>query len=92
MELPFTGLYYRKKNNSIFRNVVKDRQRIFKDLLKLYNNHADVYEKYFDNPIHLIQENEKLERIVKAYKNTKTYRLGLRLHKIKNMFKSLFTV
>ena len=87
VELPTTGLYYRKKSNSLFRRAVKDRRRIFKDLLRLYNNHADVYERYFDNPIHLIQENEKLERVTKAYKNTKTYRLGLKLKKMKNIFK-----
>ncbi|MGN6194455.1 MAG: glycosyltransferase family 2 protein [Ginsengibacter sp.] len=87
VELPEVGLFYRKKDQSIFRRAVKDRHRIFKDLLKLYNNHAELYEKYFDNPIHLLQENEKLERVIGAYRKSKTYRLGLKVDKIKKIFK-----
>jgi len=87
VELPIVGLNYRRKDESLFRQAVKDKKRLFIDLLKLYNNHADVYEKYFDNPIHLIQENEKLNRIIKAYNKTKTYRLGLKVNKIKRVFK-----
>jgi glycosyltransferase involved in cell wall biosynthesis len=87
VELPIVGLNYRRKDESLFRQAVKDKKRLFNDLLKLYNNHADVYEKYFDNPIHLIQENKKMERVIKAYKKTKTYRLGLKINKIKKLLK-----
>lgn len=54
VELPFIGLNYRKKDKSLFRECLKDDQRVFKDLLKLYNNNIDVYGKYFQNPIYLI--------------------------------------
>jgi glycosyltransferase involved in cell wall biosynthesis len=86
VELPFVGYYYRQKSNSIFKESVKDNKRIFKDLLKLYNNNIDVYEKYFENPISLIQENEKMTRVIHNYQQTKTYRLGLTINKIKNIF------
>jgi glycosyltransferase involved in cell wall biosynthesis len=86
VELPFVGYYYRQKSNSIFREGIKDNKRIFKDLLKLYNNNIDIYEKYFENPISLIQENEKMKRVIHNYQKTKTYRLGLAINKIKNIF------
>jgi glycosyltransferase involved in cell wall biosynthesis len=85
-ELPLTGLYYRKKNDSLFRQAVTDKKRQFKDLLQLYNNNIDVYEKYFETPILLIQENEKMKRVIHNYQKTKTYRLGLAINKIKNIF------
>lgn len=83
VELPFVCYYYRKKDDSMFQAVRKDRKQIFKDQLKLYNNNIEAYEKYFDNPIHLIQENEKSSRVIHAYQNTVTYKVGLRIHKIK---------
>lgn len=86
VELSGIGLNYRKKNDSLFRRTLKDKQRVFRDLLKLYNNHADVYEKYFENPIFVIQENEKMNRVIKAYQQSLTYRIGLKVHKIKEFF------
>ena len=86
VELPFTGYFYRQKIDSVFTQGIKDNKRIFKDLLKLYNNNIDIYEKYFENPISLIQENEKMNRVINAYQQTKTYRLGLQIHKIKGLF------
>ena len=84
VELPFVGLSYRRKDRSLFRQSVKDDQRIFKDLLKLYNNNMDVYEKYFNNPIHLIQENEKMKRLIIAYQKSAIYKVGLKVQKLKN--------
>jgi glycosyltransferase involved in cell wall biosynthesis len=83
VELPFVGLNYRKKDKSLFRECLKDDQRVFEDLLKLYNNNIDVYAKYFQNPIYLIQENEKMTRVIKAYQKSATYQVGLKIHKLK---------
>jgi len=85
VELPFVGYYYRQKENSIFREGVKDNKRIFKDLLKLYNNNIDIYEKYFENPITLIQENEKMKKVIHNYQKTKTYKIGITFSKVKNI-------
>lgn len=86
VELPFTGLNYRKKNESLFREFVKDEKKIFKDLLTVYTNNVDVYEKYFESPIELIQENEKMRRVIKAYQLSNTYKMGLKIQKLKNIF------
>lgn len=87
IELPFTCLYYRKKNGSMFHNVSRDQSIVFKDQLRLYENNVDVYQKYFDNPICLIQENEKMTRVINAYQQSRTYRVGLKIRKLKNWFK-----
>jgi glycosyltransferase involved in cell wall biosynthesis len=84
VQLPFCCLYYRKKNGSMFQNVLNDKSVVFKDLLQLYNNNADVYRKYFDNPVYLIQENEKLNRVIKAYQQSRTYKIGLKVRKFKS--------
>ena len=89
-ELPFTCLFYRKKEVSMFHNVLKNKEQVFRDQLRLYNNHVDIYEKYFDSPIGLIQENEKMIRVINAYQQSRTYRLGLKLHKIKSIFLKSF--
>lgn len=83
VQLPFVGLNYRRKNESLFSESAKDEHRVFKDLLKLYNNNIDIYEKYFKSPIHLIQENEKMTRVIKAYQKSATYKTGLKIQKIK---------
>ena len=87
VELSFVGLNYRRKNESLFRQAVKDKENLFKDLLKLYYNNIDVYEKYFDSPIELIQENEKMKQFISQYKKSKTYKLGTVINKTKNIFK-----
>lgn len=87
IELPQICLYYRKKEKSVFKDVLKDKKRIFKDLLKLYNNHAESYEKYFSSPIELIQQNEKMQRIIKGYHESPTYRAGLKFNKVRGIFK-----
>lgn len=89
VELPFWGLHYRRKDQSLFRQAVKDNKRIFSDLLRLYNNNIDVYQKYFRNPIHLIQENEKMTRIINAYQRSTTYRVGLKIQKIRNWINNI---
>lgn len=86
VEMPFVGYYYRQKTNSIFSQGQNDKKRTFRDLLRHYYRNIDVYEKYFDNPIFLIQENEKMNRVIKAYQKSVTYRLGLKIHKIKEFF------
>jgi glycosyltransferase involved in cell wall biosynthesis len=91
VQLPFCCLQYRKKNGSMFQNILKDRSIVFKDLLQLYNNNADVYGKYFDSPITLIQENEKMERVIKAYQQSRTYTLGLKINKIKRRIKGIIS-
>lgn len=83
-ELPFACLYYRKKDVSMFHTGLKDKKRIFKDQLKLYNNHSDIYQEYFDSPIELIQENEKMTSVIEAYQQSRTYRFGLTLRKFKD--------
>lgn len=88
--LPDIGYYYRIKEMSIFKSVLNDRSRLFKDLLKLYNNHADLYEQYFDSPISLIQENEKLKRVINNYTKTRSYRWGLVLYNLKKRLRGLF--
>ncbi len=85
--LPFAGYFYRQKNDCVFRDLIRDKKRMFRHLLQLYNNHADIYEEYFDSPIVLIQENEKMKRVIEAYQQTKTYKLGLSINKIKKTFK-----
>ena len=87
VELPFVGYCYRQKNESIFRQGVKDNKRLFRDMLQLYNNNIEVYEKYFDSPIGLIQENEKMKRVINVYQQSKTYKLGLSIKKIKYFLK-----
>jgi len=87
VELPFIGFHYRKKKISTYNAILNHKQRLFKDLLKLFNNHADAYEKYFDNPIYMLQENEKMNRVIEAYQHSLTYRIGLRIRKLKNLFK-----
>jgi glycosyltransferase involved in cell wall biosynthesis len=86
VELPLTGLFYRKKDKSIFSDFLKNEELIFRDQLRLYNNHKNIYEKYFGSPIQLIQENEKMIRVIKAYQQTRTYRMGLRFSKVKDFF------
>jgi glycosyltransferase involved in cell wall biosynthesis len=88
LELPFVGYYYRQKKNSVFRQAVTDNKIVFRDLLKLYNNNIDTYEKYFDSPVILIQENEKMKRVIASYQKTKTYKIGKSINSIKNAFKS----
>lgn len=83
IELPFTCLHYRKKEISMFHDVLKNKELLFKDQLKIYNNHIDIYEKYFKSPIELIQENEKMERVINAYHESKTYKLGTAINKFK---------
>jgi glycosyltransferase involved in cell wall biosynthesis len=85
VELPFTGYYYRQKLNSVFRQGIKDDKRLFKDLLKLYINNIDVYEKYFENPISLIQENEKMKKVIANYQKTKTYKIGITINRVKKV-------
>ena len=88
MELSIQGLNYRRKKESLFGEALKDNKRIFNDLLILYNNNVDVYGKYFDSPVSLIQENEKMKRVIAGYQQTKTYKLGLFFNEIKNFLKS----
>jgi len=88
VELPFVGLNYRRKDESLFRQAVKKNKRSFKDLLKLYNNNIDVYEKYFDSPIMLIRENEKMNRVINNYQKSRTYKLGTAIKNVKSIFKS----
>lgn len=83
VELPFICLFYRKKSGSMFQNVLNDKVVAFKDLLHLYNNNVNVYAKYFDNPVYLIQENEKMKRVIKAYQQSRTYRIGSTIKKLK---------
>lgn len=85
-ELGFAGLFYRKKEKSMFQNGCKNKEQVFKDQLRLYNNHVDVYKKYFDSPIQLIQENEKMNRAIIAYQKSNTYRLGLMVKRITSPF------
>jgi|SRR6185312_2236416 len=87
IELPFIGYYYRKKVISVFNNFLKDKNRMFRDQLKLYNNHSDIYQKYFDSPIELIQENEKMSRVIKAYQESTTYQFGLTIRKFKDFLR-----
>ena len=87
IELPYIGYYYRKKEKSIFNQFLKDKNRIFKDQLKLYNNHIDIYQKYFDSPIGLIQENEKMKRVIQNYQQSRTYKAGIFFRKFKRGFK-----
>lgn len=86
IEMPFVGYYYRQKADSVFAKGQNDKKRMFKDLLRHYYSNIDVYEQYFDNPIFLIQENEKMNRVIKAYQQSKTYQLGLKIRKIKALF------
>ena len=84
-ELPYTCFYYRKKIYSTFQDFLKDKKRVSKDLLKLYNNQIEVYQQYFPSPIELIRENEKLNRVINAYHLSVTYKLGTRFQQFKKM-------
>lgn len=83
LELPFTCLYYRKKEESLYVGFLRDKKKVFRDLFKLYCNHIDSYEKYFVSPIELIQENEKVNRVIDAYLESRTYKWGSQIKKIK---------
>ncbi len=85
-QLPFVCFYYRKKEVSMFNDLVQNKKKLFNAYLKVYNNQIDSYHKYFENPITLIQENIKLERIVKAYQQSRTYKMGLKLQRLKDLF------
>jgi len=85
--LPTTSLYYRKKSGSVFDKIIKDQTLQNAEMLRLYNKHAVTYEKYFPTPILLIQENEKMQRVITAYQYSRTYKLGLTLAKLKNFFR-----
>jgi glycosyltransferase involved in cell wall biosynthesis len=84
--LPFTCLYYRKKEISMFHDNLRNKKQLFRDQLKLYNNHIDIYEKYFDSPIGLIQENEKMKRVIQNYQQSRTYKAGIFFRKFKRGF------
>lgn len=86
-ELSFTCLNYRKKEISMFHDNLRNKKQIFRDQLKLYNNHIDVYEKYFDSPIGLIQENEKMKRVIQNYQESRTYRAGIYFQKFGRGFR-----
>jgi glycosyltransferase involved in cell wall biosynthesis len=86
-ELSFTSYYYRVKEVSIFQDFIQDKRRFFLDALKLYNNQADSYEKYFDSPIALIQENEKLNRVIEAYHQSRTYKWGMKIQRLMKFLK-----
>ena len=86
-QLPNTGLFYRRKNGSMFHTVSNDKSKALKDLYQVYHNNKDVYLDYFDNPIYLIQENEKMNKVINAYQQTITYRIGAYIGQIKKYFK-----
>jgi hypothetical protein len=88
VQLPFVGLNYRRKDESLFRQTLKENKRSFKDLLKLYINNIDVYEKYFDSPVMLIKENEKMNRVINNYQKSRTYKLGTIIKNAKSIFNS----
>ncbi|MEO7046083.1 MAG: glycosyltransferase family 2 protein [Ferruginibacter sp.] len=86
-ELPFVCLYYRKKDVSMFHDNLKNKSQLFLDQLRVYNNNIDIYQKYFDSPIVLIQENEKMNRVIRNYQRSRTYKIGLKVHKFINQFR-----
>jgi glycosyltransferase involved in cell wall biosynthesis len=88
VQLPFVGLNYRRKDESLFRQTLKENKRSFNDLLKLYINNIDVYEKYFDSPVSLIQENERMKRVINNYQKSTTYKIGTAIKNAKTIFKS----
>jgi hypothetical protein len=85
-EIPFPCLYYRKKEWSMFDTVCKNESQVFRDQVQLYKNHQDVYARYFGSPIKLIQENEKMKEIIRAYHQSDTYRVGLKIGRLKKLF------
>lgn len=87
IHIPELCFYYRIKDISTFQDFKKNKPRLFADALKLYNNQADVYERYFDSPLVLIQENEKLNRIVSAYHQSRTYKWGTKIHRLLSLLK-----
>lgn len=82
-QLDMVGFYYRKKENSVFIDASRNEKRVYNDLMRVYMNNVDIYSKHFATPIELLQENEKLQRIVKGYHNSKTYKIGLQIQKLK---------
>lgn len=87
VQMPELCFYYRIKDVSTFQDFKKNKKKLFADALKLYNNQADSYEKFFDSPIVLIQENEKLNRVVDSYHQSRTYKWGMKIHRFINFFK-----
>ena len=86
--LPFIGYYYRKKQDSVFSHLIKDEERQRKYMSKIYQNHIATYLKFFPSPIALIQENEKRKEVIHNYQNSKTYKIGSQINKIKSGIKS----
>jgi len=85
-QLSIVCFYYRQKEVSMFRDLLKDKERLFNASLKVYTNHADVYGQYFDPPMTLIMENEKLNRVVAAYQQSRTYKVGVRINRWRRIF------
>ncbi|MDE3184128.1 MAG: glycosyltransferase family 2 protein [Bacteroidota bacterium] len=86
--LPFAGYHYRQKNECVFRDLIRDKERLFRHQLKMYLNHIDVYKQQFDSPVHLIQENEKLNRVINNYQETRSYKWGYRIQNFKNRLRN----
>lgn len=85
-QLPMVCFYYRQKEVSMFRDLLKDKKKLFNAYLKVYTNQSDVYAEYFDPPMELLMENEKLKRIVNAYQQSRTYKMGVKIHRFRRLF------
>jgi len=86
IELPFIGYYYRKKTESIYNSFLTDKDRVFKDLLKVYNNNIDIYQKYFRSPIGLIRRSDQLEKELNQFQKSIAYKFERATNRLKNIF------
>ena len=91
VKLPEICFYYRILPNSRERSISKEQKvELF---LQIYENHKDVYDKYFPNPIRFAFLNRRLENRIKeqkamidSLKNSRKYKVAQFFAKIAKRF------
>ena len=91
VKLPDICFYYRILPNSRERSISKEqKEQLF---LQIYENHKDVYDRFFPDPIKYAYLNQLLENrlndqhmIIASFKNSKKYKVAELLAKIVHVF------
>ena len=81
--------YYRIKDNS--RNSLLDHEKQLRLRTQIYNNHLELYNRYFVIP-ELLYSNYKLKQKYDTLFNSLTYRIGKIAASPLNFFKKLFNI
>ena len=91
VKLPDICFYYRILPNSRERSISKEqKEQLF---LQIYENHKEVYDQYFPNPIRFAYLNQQLEnrlndyhKNIASFKNSKKYKVAELLAKLVHVF------